>query len=297
MNVCFFPVLKWRLLLVTALILALSAGAHAGGPWQVALKPDKDPAAMQVERAKLASYLEETTGRAAEVVVPLSAAVIAEGLRNGTLDAAYLSATEMVPIARAGSGKVLLANSIGGRTMYASYWLVKKDAPYESIADLRGHPVAFSSRTSTSGFLIPLRDLQKRGLVRDANGLEEFFGRGQVLFGTGYVSAVERVLAGDAEAAAVSFYVFDEDRHLTPEQKEQLRVLQEQGPVPTHVIAVGAHLSESEVATLRAAFLGLNEESHRELRDRVFTDELVEVEEETHLAPVREALELAGVGS
>jgi hypothetical protein len=48
---------------------------------------------------------------------------------------------------------------------------------------------------------------------------------------------------------------------------------------------------------LRAAFLGLNEESHRELRDRVFTDELVEVEEETHLAPVREALELAGVGS
>jgi phosphonate transport system substrate-binding protein len=292
-----FDRLGWVMLVVACFWVGSMGAAQAQGPWQIALKPDKDPAAMQLERGKLAAYLQEQTGREAKVVVPLSAAVIAEGLRNGTLDAAFISATEMVPIAKAGSGRVLLANRIAGKTTYASYWLVKKDAPQESIADLRGRPVAFSSRTSTSGFLIPLRDLQQRGLVENAAGLEEFFGRGHVLFGTGYVSAVERVLAGDAEAAAVSYYVLDEDRHLSPEQKAQLRVLQEQGPVPTHVIAVGAHVAEEDAEQLKAALLGLNAEEHRGLRDRVFTDELVEVQEEEHLAPVREALDLAGLGS
>ena len=51
----------------------------------VALKPDKDPDAMIAEREQLSKYLSGELGRSVEVIVPLSATVILEGLSNGTI--------------------------------------------------------------------------------------------------------------------------------------------------------------------------------------------------------------------
>ena len=62
----------------------------------VALKPDKDPDAMIAERAQLSDYLSKQLGKPVEVIVPLSSAVILEGLSNGTIDLAYLAATDML---------------------------------------------------------------------------------------------------------------------------------------------------------------------------------------------------------
>jgi phosphonate transport system substrate-binding protein len=250
---------------------------------------------MLAEREKLSTTLAGALEIPVNVIVPLSAAVIREGLRNGSIDAAYVSATEFLPMGAGGDAKVLLANEIDGKTSYESLWLVRKDSEFKDIGELRGKPVAFSSRTSTSGFFIPLKDLRDRGFLKDASGLEECFGAGNVLFGTGYVSAVERVLAGQAEAAAVSDYVFFEDAHLTPEQKSQLRVLQSQGPVPTHVLVVSSRLDAGQMQSLREAFLSMEKsEELRALRDKIFTSKFVEVDADAHIAPVKEAVELAG---
>ena len=99
------------------------------------------------------------------------------------------------------------AGEIDGKTSYKSYWVTLKEKPYQSVKDLQGKPIAFSGKTSTSGYVIPLWDLRQKNLISDSGKAEEFFGAGNVWFGSGYVSAVERVLNGDAEAAAVSYYV------------------------------------------------------------------------------------------
>jgi phosphonate transport system substrate-binding protein len=161
------------------------------------------------------------------------------------------------------------------------------------VADLRGKPIAFSSKTSTSGYVIPLWDLHQQGFVSTNGNAEEFFGKGNVWFGSGYVSAIERVLSGDAEAAAVSYYVLDKDQHLSVEQRAKLKRLAAQGPVPTHVIAVRASLGEPERQALRQALEALNEPAQQALRDRVFTSKLVRVDAEKHLASLRAALRLA----
>lgn len=260
----------------------------------VALRPDKNPDALLEEQRALESFLGDRLGIRVRVIVPLSTAVIVEGFANGTVDLAYLSATDMARIRTRGTASLLLAGEFpGGRTSYQSYWLTLRDKPYASIEDLRGQPVAFASRTSTSGFLVPLRDLHQRGLVGDDGALEPFFGRGNVLFGVGYVSAVERVFSGEAEAAAVSDYVFNEDKHLSAEQRSRLRVLQSQGPVPSHVLAVRTALPAADHAALQAALLSLNEAPHTTLRDRVFTTKLVQVDADAHLAPLVDALALA----
>jgi phosphonate transport system substrate-binding protein len=267
-----------------------SVPGSAGPKVVVALKPDKNADQMMEERQSLEKYLGGKLGKAIEVKIPLSAAVINEGFANGTIDIGYLSANDLI---NAKDAELLLVGEINGKTTYKSYWLALKDKPYAKVEDLRGKPIAFASKTSTSGFIIPLWDLRSKNLVSDKNDPEEFFGKGNVFFGTGYVSAVERVLNGEAEAAAVSYYVLDEEKHLTAEQRAKLKKVAEQGDVPTHIIAVRKSLPAEEKAKLKQAILALNDAANSALRDKLFTSKLVEAEQEKHLAPLREALVVA----
>jgi len=262
---------------------------------RIALKPDKNPEAMIEERKVLESFVSENTGKPARVIIPLSSAVIIEGFANGSLDIAYLASVDMVNAQKLGAAEILLAGEIDGRNFYESYWLSLRDKPYKAIEDLKGKRVAFSSRTSTSGYLVPHYDLIRRGLLKPLDRPEEFFGRGQVWYGTGYVSAVEQVLQGNAEAAAVSDYVYLRDKHLNSEQKARLKVVAKQGPVPTHMIVVRSGISQSDQKILRELFKKKNEPAHQNLRDRLFTSKLVEVEPKEHLASIQDALEKTGI--
>ena len=253
----------------------------------VALKPDKNPDQMIDERRSLENFLSEKLGKPVEVVIPISAAVINEGFANGTVDLGYLSANDLI---NAKEAELLLVGEINGNTTYKSYWLALKEKPYDSVEDLRGKPIAFSSKTSTSGFVMPLWDLRQKNLVSESSDPEEFFGKGNVFYGTGYVSAVERVLSGQAEAAAVSYYVLDENRHLTDEQRAKLKKVAAQGSVPTHIIAIRKGITGAERENLRTALLSLNDAENTELRDKLFTSKLVEADQETHLRPLKEAM-------
>jgi phosphonate transport system substrate-binding protein len=259
----------------------------------IALKPDKNPEQMLQERKTLSDFLSKKMGRPVEVIVPLSSSVIIEGFANGTIDLGYLSATDMVIAQKKNVAQILLAGEIEGQNFYQSYWVALKEKPYNKIEDLRGKPVAFASKTSTSGYLIPVYDLQRKGLLTNPNP-EQFFGKGNLFYGTGYVSAIERVLNGQAEAAAVSYYVLDKDKHLTADQRAKLKKVTEQVPIPTHVIAVRSSISETDRQALRQGLETMNEKENAELRDKVFTSKLVEVDSEEHVRAIREALDFLG---
>lgn len=244
---------------------------------------------MLADQKELVSYLAGATELPVEVVIPMSSAVIREGLRNGTIDVAYVSSTVGVGLEKENIAGLLLATEIKGQPYYESYWLGLAESPYQSVRDLAGKPIAFSSRTSTSGFIIPVWDLYKQGLITIKDGPEGYFGEGNVSYGVGYVSAVERVLQGSAEAAAVSNYVFDGEKHLTQKQRARLKVIDSQGPVPTHVIVARSALPDASIADLRRVLLAMNE-SAPELRDRIFGAPLIEADQDVHYASIREAL-------
>ncbi|MCC5842221.1 MAG: PhnD/SsuA/transferrin family substrate-binding protein [Opitutales bacterium] len=288
---------RFPVVLIALMVAIFVSGCGSGSPgdeverFVVALRPDRDPDAMMEEKVALERFLRDRTGRPVEVIIPLSGAVIQEGLANGTIDVAFVSATEAVRAADAGVGGILLATEINGRPYYESYWITLREAPYGNVEDLRGRPIAFSSRTSTSGMQVPVWDMVRRGLLAPTDRPEAFFGEGNVFYGTGYVSAAQRVLNGQAAAAAVSYYVLDKDKHLSAEDRSRLRRLASQGPVPTHVLCVRTSLHPADRIALEAAFRALNEQA-ADLRDRMFTGPLIEVDEETHLAPTREILAL-----
>lgn len=257
----------------------------------IALEPDKDPDAMLADQRALTDYLLQATDLPVEVIIPMSSAVIREGLRNGTIDVAYVSSTVGVGLADDAIAELLLATEINGRPHYESYWLGRADSRYESVEELAGQPIVFASRTSTSGYIIPVWDLHKQGLVTVEGGPEAFFGEGNVTYGVGYVSAVERVLQGSVEATAVSNYVFDEDKHLSAGQRSRLKIIDTQGPVPSHVIVARSALSAEAITGLRRVLHGMNDGATK-LRDRIFGAPLIEVDQAEHYAVTREALDL-----
>lgn len=261
----------------------------------VALKPDKNPEAMLKEGKALAEVLSKALARPVKVITPLSGAVISEGLRNQSIDVAFVSGMDLVKEKKAKVADALLAVEIRGKTSYESYWVSLKEKPYTRLEDLRGKPIAFASRTSTSGYRIPFSDLVKRGWIKKGEAPEKFFGEKNVSFGTGYVSALERVFDGSAEAAAVSDYVLLDNKHLTPEQIARLKIVDRQGPVPTHILIVRNSLEGATQSRVRDAFLTLNQASNQTLRDQLFGGKLVNVNSSEHIRSLEEAIVNTGV--
>ena len=256
----------------------------------IALKANKNPEKMLAEKESLEKYLSEKLARQVKVIIPTSSAAIVESFKNGTLDIGYLSSTDAARNLDDAAASILLIHLKNGNPHYNSIWLSLKDKDYDSIEDLKDKPVAFASHSSTSGFLIPTWDLSKRGLVGPNKALTDYFS--QTIYGTGYVSAVEKVLSGEVEAAAVSDYVYKGDnKYLSDKQKAKLKIVQEQGPVPSHTICYRLSLSAADRDLIRQTLLGMNEDNP-ELRDKVFNGELVAVNPEEHLKITREALEV-----
>lgn len=272
-----------------ALSLLLLSGCGGGAELVVALKPDKDPDAMLEQRDALEKYLEGELGMAVTVVVPTSGTVIEEGLANGTVDLAWVSSTSLARYRERGAAELLLAGEVDGRTWYESYWIALADSGLTSLESLAGQAVCFASPTSTSGYVIPMYDLYQQGKIDAASGAEGYFGEGNVHFGTGYVSAVMRVLDGGVEAAAVSDYVMDSERYLNAGQRERLKVVARQGPVPTHVMAVRSALDGDLAERLEGLLLTMSAE-HPELTLRLFGGPLLRVDADAHLAPIERAL-------
>ena len=253
----------------------------------VALKANKDAEKMLEEKDALEKYLNEKLGIEVKVIIPTSSSAIVEGFANKTIDIGYLSSTDAARNLDEGAASILLIHLRNGKPHYDSVWLSLAEKKYESIKDLKGKPVAFAKRSSTSGFLIPLRDLHERGLLNEKTIPDDFFSK--TIFGSGYVSAVEKVFSGEAEAAAVSDYVYYGDKHLTEDQKAKLKIVQKQGPVPSHTICYRLSLPDQDRDLIKRTLLSMNEDNP-ELRDKVFNGELQEVDPEEHVKVTREAL-------
>ena len=266
----------------------------------IALKPNKNIQAQREDEKTLGDALSRQLGIPVKITTPTNKSIIEAGLANKTIDIGYVSSSDAISFADNEVAEVLLAgqhesqdpdgNAYEG-PYYYSVWLSLQDRPYSGIADLKGKPIAVAARTSTSGYLVPCWDLIKKGLIPQGGSIEEFFGEGNVFYGSGYVSAVEQVLTGKAEAAAVSYYVYERDKHLNSEQRGKLKVIQRQGPVASHTFCARNSLSAQDRELIKDALLRIVDEE-AELSQSLFGGTLVPVDSTKHLHAPREAKKL-----
>lgn len=283
---------------------APTAGRDAARPLVFVFQRQKDPAATRRDADAAAEFLSLAIGRPVQAVVPTDYGASVQALVSKRADFAYVSAVPFLLARRDGGATLLLAEErpdAAGvmRTRYDAAMVVRADSSMQGLSDLvrtaRDVRVAFTSTTSTSGYIMPYLKLVEEGVLKPGQDPREAFR--SAVFAGGYTAALEQVLDRRADVACVSAYTIEgptADVYTTKEQRSRLRVLARQGDVPTHLVAAGGHVDEPTRQAMRAGLLRLAKERPDLLRSVYGAVSLVEATESEHVKPVVEALGVLG---
>ena len=260
-----------------------------------------DSTDLQTKANAVAAFLSKETGMNVRAQVGDDTAAV-EALRANRADVAFLSSRPALKAEQLANAKLYLAevrqNYSGGYT-YDSIFVVPKNSPLGSgqskatLGQLKGKKMSFTSPTSGSGFIFPVSQLVKLGFVPNKDRMNGFFG--QVSYGGNYSKALQAVLRGQADAAAVSEYAMLPP-YITNQERSQLRVLYKISGVPAHGVAIDDDVSSQDRNKLINAMLKLNQSGNNALLRNLYNStKLVPVNHSTHLAPVRTALQRIGI--
>jgi len=279
-----------------------SVASTNAAPIKIVFPNRSDSTNLQEKADKVVAFLAKESNFPITAVVADDAAAV-EALRANQADVAFLSSRPALKAEQLAGSRLYLAevrpNYSGGYT-YRSVFVVRKDSPLKSSDDpqaalgqLSGKTIAFTSPTSGSGFIFPVGTLVKHGLVPDRDRLDQFFG--DVTYGGDYSKALQAVLRGQAEVAAVSEYAL-RPPYITEIESQQLRILYAIPGVPAHGVAIDDDVPAATREKLVAAMLKLNQPENNELLKSLYNStKLVSVEHDKHLAPMQEALQWAGM--
>lgn len=260
----------------------------------IVFQRQKDPAALQAQAEQMGRALEQEIGIPVKVVVPQAYSASVQALVSNQAQVAYLSSLPFLLASNETPLEILLAEERDGKTSYDAVFVVPKDSPAQTLADLKGKTMAWTSSTSASGYVFPAAFLIEQNLIEPGADPLTFFGR--TSFAGGYDKALFAVLRGQADVAAVSAYTVEgptADKYLTAEDRAKLRVLARVPNVPTHLLAARADLPAELKAKIAAAFLKISQADPELLKDVYGAAALVKADP-GHADPTREAVEAMG---
>jgi phosphonate transport system substrate-binding protein len=213
-----------------------------------AYTPVEDPAQFRGVWAPFLGHMEALVERDVLFFPVQSNAAQIEAMRAGRLHVAGFN-TGSVPLAVncAGFRPVAMMARADGSYGYEMELLTHRASDIESIEDLRGRSLAFTSPTSNSGFKAPSVLLEAEfGLVAG----EDF----DVVFSGRHDNSILGVLQRDYEAAAVANQVIDQVLARGVGSRDDLRVLYRSVSFPTTAYGVSNRLDPAIAAAVAEAF-------------------------------------------
>lgn len=280
----------------------LLSPAHAQSqPLKIVFPTRSGVTDLQTKAKAVTTFLSKELQQPVEAVFGDDTAAV-EALRANRADVAFLSSRSALKAKELANASLYLAevraNYSGGHT-YKSVFVVPKNSPLKSgqsrdtLTQLQGKKMSFTSPTSGSGFIFPVAELVQQKLVPDRDRLNGFFG--QVTYGGSYDKALQAVLKGQADVAAVSEYSLGSP-YITAAEASNLRVLYSIAGVPAHGISIDDDVSVSDRNRLIAAMLKLNQPANNQLLTALYNStKLIKVDGDAHLQPTKVALQQAGM--
>ena len=295
--------------IVAALLLLLvavpAALAQENRGLVFVFQKQKDPAKIQAHAQKVSEFLSAELGVPVKTIVPGDYSASVQAIISKQADFAYVSAIPFLLARRDGGATILLAevrrDAAGkDRNDYDSIIVVRKNSPLQNFEDLKAKAselrLVFTSPTSTSGYIMPYARFVSEGMLQAKQDPKTIFK--SVAFGGGYTQALEQLLAGKADAAAVSDYVLEgpkADVYLKTEQRQELRILARTSGVPTHLICARGGLDDGLKAKVKAAMHKLAREKPELLADVYGASSFAEVDENVHVKKAIQAVESSGL--
>lgn len=237
----------------------------------IAVQPTNTPEQLSADAREMRSFLEQRLGREVELVFPTSFAGVIEALRFGHAHAAFMSAWPAAlsqkhagaEVALAEVREVVIGQEMTQATYYFSHWVVRTNSPLNTLADLRGKRVALPSQLSTSGYVAPMAKLVELGFLPSGDrevDPKAFFG--DVVYAGGYAQGWEALKNGQVDATVIAGDVAES---LYREVLDNTRVIETQGPIPSHAVVFAKELQEPTRSQLKDALVELGKPEYRPL--------------------------------
>jgi phosphonate transport system substrate-binding protein len=213
-----------------------------------AYTPVEDPAQFRDVWAGFLDHLTAVTGRPVRFFPVQSNAAQIEAMRAGRLHVAGFN-TGSVPLAVNCGGFVpmtMMARA-DGSFGYEMEIVTRRDSGIETVQDLRGRTLAFTSPTSNSGFKAPSVLLEAEfGLAAGRDFQPAFSGR--------HDNSLVGVFHRDYDAAAVANIVIGQVLARGVGSADELRVLYRSETFPTTAYGVSNRLEPALAERVRQAF-------------------------------------------
>jgi len=209
--------------------------------------PVEDAAVYETAFKPFLDYLGKCTGKRIVYFPVQSNAAEIEAMRAGRLHVGGFSTgptgfavnlAGAIPFAIKGTEKELQG--------YNLIMIVKKDSPYQKVADLKGKRVAHTSPSSNSGHLAPQVLFPPEGLVPDKDY--------KVLFSGGHGQSVKGVEAGDYDAAPVASDVYTRMATRGEIKADDFRIIYRSPLFPTSSFAYAHDLAPDFAKQLTKCF-------------------------------------------
>jgi phosphonate transport system substrate-binding protein len=219
------------------------------------------PNIMPVYQA-VADEVGRRLGIETELVVETDYAACAED-RN---DVCFVCSLPYVELERQGvapavpiAAPVLEGERYAGRPIYFSDVIVRRDSPFRSFLDLRGHSWAYNEPLSQSGYGITRYHLLRLGETRG------FFS--EVVEAGFHEKAVQLVAEGEVDASAIDSQVLAVMLRDSRSLSRALRVVDSLGPSTIQPVAASRRLPLELRDEIRAVIVSLHEEA--DVRERL----------------------------
>lgn len=171
---------------------------------------------------------------------------------EGSVDLAFVCTGSYVLHRDHTRWELLAAPQVNGNTTYQSYLIVHKNAPYQSLTDLRHKTFAFTDPHSNTGRLVPTAWVVEAGSTPEA-----FFS--QLLYTYSHDNSILAVAKGLVDGAAVDSLVWEYEQRHNPSWTSQTKILRRSQPFGIPPVVVSSKLSPEVREALRRIFLTMHQ--------------------------------------
>ena len=159
--------------------------------------PLDDPAVFNKLMQPFVDHLASCTGRKVRYYDVYSSAAAIEAMRAGRMHLGTMSSGDTAfAVNVAGAHPLGIRGDASGPQGYQLWMIVRKDSPFQKLADLKGKRVAHTAPSSNSGNLAPRALFAAEGLVPDKDYKPLFSGK--------HENSISGVAAGDYDAAPIA---------------------------------------------------------------------------------------------
>lgn len=228
--------------------LSFARVLDAAGGFSVGMIPDAGATQVSIDqKAPLRDYLAKATGQPVKLVIPTNYNATVEALGNGSLDFAYLGALTYVKAHERYGVIPLVQRSIDKQ--FHSVFVTQQGSAVKTLADTKGKRFAFGDINSTSGHLIPYRELKKAGVNADKDLKFRYTGS--------HTATLKAVETGASDAGALDETVYKSMTADGSVNASKVRVFHTSEPFVDYVWVAGKSVGGADREKFAQAFLRL----------------------------------------